>query len=131
MAMGWLDGNGIFKNFGFCRWKNIFEVEESVRGFIEFWTNSSSGLLSLAAFSDYKRLERIFNSKNWSSTYHLEPSLTSDLKWLHKKVVYGLMNLRGVDFDAISERNFVTEMKKWLRTVAVYKTVPELNLCST
>ena len=85
----------------------------------------------MKVFDDYQCLERIFNSKNWTPSYYSQPSLTTDLKWLYKKVVYGLMKLPDVDFNAISEQNFVKEMRQWLRTVSVLKTIPSLKLCST
>ena len=78
-------------------------------------------------FDDYRRLERIFNSDNWSDTYADRPDLTEDLKWLHKKVVFGVVKHPNINFDDITESQFIFEMRKWLKVVSGLKSMPLLK----
>ena len=110
--------------------KTDFEVEESFRGFIKFWTDPITGILSLSIFNDYRILERIYNSANWTPNYHKEVFLTSDLKWLYDRVVFGLVNHPSINYNQITERIFIRKMRRWLSIVAVFKTIPSLRFNS-
>lgn len=122
--------------------RSKFEVQHSVSGFCNFWTGDyedsdedsleegdrpKKGLLSHWIFDDYRRLERIYNSENWSDTYGDRADLTEDLKWLHKKVVFGVVNHPDINFDDITESKFIFQMRKWLKVVSALKSHPLLK----
>ena len=104
------------------------EVKDSFIGFIKFWTDADTGILSLPVFRDYKRLERIFNSSNWDRNYHKQEFLTEDLKWLHKRVVYGLVNHPSINYRDVTESIFIRKMRQWLSIVYSFSTLPSLQL---
>ena len=108
--------------------KTDFEVEESFRGFIKFWTDPITGILSLSIFKDYRILERIYNSANWTPDYHKEVFLTADLKWLYNRVVFGLVNHPSISYNQITETIFIRKMRRWISIVTVFKEIPTLKL---
>ena len=82
-------------------------------------------------FDDYRRLERIYNSENWSDTYAEEDFLTKDLKWLHKQVLFGLIKHPDIAFDDITESKFISQMRLWLKLVTGLKSDPDLRIRDT
>ena len=110
-----------------------------MKGWCNFWTGdyfdpnkkARKGLLAHWMFDDYRRLERIFNSENWSSTYADKDFLEEDLKWLHKRVVFGLVKHPDITFNDVTESKFIRNMRRWLKVVSVLKDEPDMRLIST
>lgn len=89
-----------------------------MENFIKLWKE----FRNLDILDHFRKLGKIYDSDNWSSTYHKEVD-ESILKWLYLQVIPFLALNKDLDVRAryVKEKDFIWLMRKWLQFAYKHK----------